>query len=323
MEKTLNNNPSFWIKNIPIYGDLILAPMDGISDLPFRTITRRIGSAASYTEFVNCIDVVQNQPGIASKVAFREEERPVVIQVFDEDPDRMVEAGLKLMEFKPDVLDVNMGCPSKDVAGRGAGAGLLRQPQKIAEIFKKLTRVIPVPVTGKIRLGWDESSKNYLEVVKMIEDNGGSLVAVHARTKSQSYGGQADWESIAEIKQNVRIPVIGNGDVHTIADIELMKSLTGCDGVMIGRAAIENPWIFARRDRDTVPIKEVQETLIFHLNEMLNFYGPRGLIIFRKYIKGYLRPYKVNPALLRSVLTCDDLSMANAGLEDIFATIQP
>ena len=322
MEKPQNNIPSFWIKDIPIYGDLILAPMDGISDLPFRSITRGLGSAASYTEFVNAIDVVQNHPNIPLKVAFKESERPVVIQVFDDDPDRMVEAALKLMEFKPDVLDVNMGCPSKDVTGRGAGAGLLRQPQKIAEIFRKLTRSIPVPVTGKIRLGWDEASRNYLEVVKIIEDNGGSLVAVHARTKVQSYGGQADWNSIAEIKQNVHIPVIGNGDVRSRADIEQMKKMTGCDGIMIGRAAIDNPWIFARRDREDVSLSEVQATFFCHLDQMLEFYGERGLILFRKYIKSYLRPYKVPPSILHAILTCEDVQAAKSGLVDIFAAIQ-
>jgi len=322
MEKPKNKNPCFWIKNIPIYGDLILAPMDGISDLPFRLLTRRIGSAASYTEFVNAMDVVQKHPNIASKVAFLEEERPVVIQIYDDNPDRMVEAAKRLMEYQPDVLDVNMGCPARDVSSRGAGAGLLRDPQKIAEIFRKLTSAIPVPVTGKIRLGWDEASKNYLEVVKIIEENGGSLVAVHARTKSQSYSGQPDWNSIAEIKQHVHIPVIGNGDVCTKADIERMKLLTGCDGIMIGRAAIENPWIFARLDRNEVLMSEVKDTLFFHLSQMLEFYGERGLIIFRKYIKSYLRPYQVYPELLHSLLICEDPGTALAGLGEVFTAIQ-
>ncbi len=321
MEKIQINDPTFWIKDIPIYGDLILAPMDGISDLPFRALTRKLGSAASYTEFVNAIDVVQKHPSIASKVAFRGAERPVVIQIFDDNPDRMVEAGLRLMEYGPDILDVNMGCPSKDVSGRGAGAGLLKEPRKIAEIFNKLTHALAIPVTGKIRLGWDESSKNYLEVAKMIEDNGGCLIAVHARTKSQSYSGQADWNSIAEIKKNVNIPVIGNGDVRTTEDIERLKLQTGCDGIMIGRAAIENPWIFSRRNRDQVSISEVHDTLFYHLGQMLEFYGERGLIIFRKYIKSYLRPYKISPLLLHSMLTCEDPASVKDDLTEIFTTL--
>ena len=321
MEKDKNSAPSFWIRDIPIYGDLILAPMDGISDLPFRTLTRQIGSAISYTEFVNAIDVVHNHPSIAQKVAFGELERPVVIQVFDDDPDRIVEAALRLMQFKPDILDINMGCPAKDVSGRGAGAGLLRQPEKIAEIFRKLTRVIPVPVTGKIRLGWDEATKNYLEVAKIIEDNGGSLVAVHARTKVQSYSGRADWITIAEIKEKVKIPVLGNGDVRTCEDIERMRSTTGCDGIMIGRAAIDNPWILARIDRENVPISEVRATIFSHLNQMLDLYGEHGLIMFRKYIKSYLRPYQIPRAIIYPLLISEEVSFVKSNLSEIFAAM--
>ena len=163
--------------------------MDGFSDMPFRSVCRELGSAASYTEFVNAIDVVQRNRGVmqrvAKRVAFLPQERPVGFQLFDNDPDRLLEAALRLMERQPDFIDINLGCSDRSVSGRGAGAGLLRTPERIAEIMRKLTARLPVPVTAKMRLGWDEASRNYLEVAKIVQDNGGALLAVHARTRKQ------------------------------------------------------------------------------------------------------------------------------------------
>ncbi len=322
MERTNSSNPSFWVREIPVYGDLILAPMDGVSDLPFRQLTRQLGSAMSYTEFVNAIDVVQSHPTIERRLAYQVTERPVVFQIFDDDPDRIVEASLRLLRYQPDIIDINMGCPSREVAGRGAGAGLLRRPDKIAEIFRKLTKVLPIPVTGKIRLGWDEKSRNYLEVVKAIADNGGSLVAVHARTKDQAYSGGADWDAIAAIKGAVTIPVIGNGDVRTEADCKRLRSLTGCDGVMIGRAALENPWLFSHLDRCDVPPDQVRSTMVQHFNLMLDFYGQRGLLLFRTFIKGYLRPYLLPPEVIKSFVTCERPDIFLQLVDSTFEKIQ-
>jgi tRNA-dihydrouridine synthase B len=321
MENQTNKPVAFWVKNIPVYGDLVLAPMDGVSDLPFRSLAWELGSAMNYTEFVNAIDVVRDLQSVEQRLAYREDQRPVVFQIFDDDPDRLVEAGLRLMQYHPDILDINMGCPSKDVAGRGAGAGLLRRPEKIAEIFRKLTRALPIPVTGKIRLGWDEASKNYLEVAKIIEDNGGSLIAVHARTKIQGYAGDADWDSIARIKETVNIPVLGNGDVCSVLDIENIKSLSRCDGVMIGRSAIDNPWIFSRMDRSNVSLISLRQVVLMHLDQMLDFYGERGLIMFRKFLKGYLRPFSINPNELRNLLTCIDIPAFKSLLESTFSKL--
>ncbi len=306
MEQKNNLKPAFKVRDIPVFGDLILAPMDGVSDLPLRTLARQLGSAMSYTEFVNAIDVLQGHPSVVRRLAFRENERPVVFQIFDDDPERLVDASLKLLKYKPDILDINMGCPSREVAGRGAGAGLLRNPSKIGEIFRKLTKALPIPITGKIRLGWDEGNKNYLDVVRIIEDNGGSLVAVHARTKSQGYAGRAEWEAIAEIKQAVSIPVVGNGDVRTVADYRRLKALTGCDGVMIGRSALENPWLFSCLDREDVPPEQARAVMLGHFRHMLDFYGERGLLLFRKFIKGYLRPYSLAPEAIKTLVTCEN-----------------
>ncbi len=300
-------NPSFRIGNIPVYGDLVLAPMDGFSDLPFRSLVRELGSAVSYTEFINIQDVLSKKKALQYQLSYRPEERPVIYQIYDDDPARILKGTLMLMKWRPDVIDINMGCSAKAVAGRGAGAGLLKEPEKIAEIFRELTRVLDIPVTGKIRLGWDQHSKNYLEVAQTIEENGGKMVAVHGRTRSQDYRQRANWDAIAEIKQAVTIPVIGNGDICLAADIERMLEHTGCDAVMIGRAAIDNPWIFQRLERDQVPREEERRFIFHHLERMLEFYGDEnGLRRFRKYIKSYLRPYPIEPDGMKQLLTSED-----------------
>ena len=243
----------------------------------------------SYTEFINALDVLQDHPCLAQKFAYQETERPVVFQIFDNDPQRLLETALRVQELGPDIIDINMGCSVSSVSGRGAGAGLLRTPVKVARIFRLLSRHLEIPITGKIRLGWDDDQRNYRLIARIIEENGGSLVAVHGRTKTQGYGGVADWDAIAEIKQTVSIPVIGNGDIRSVTDIQRMKSTTGCDGVMIGRAAIGNPWIFSGLDRWQVPPKQVGATMLEHLNAMLAFYeGDYGLVLFRKHASRYL-----------------------------------
>lgn len=298
----------FAIKDIPIYGDLILSPMDGYSDLPFRVVCRELGSAMSYTEFINALDILQGHPFVHQKLAFLPSEQPVVFQIFDNNPKRLLEVALRLCERGPAVIDINLGCSSKNVSGRGAGAGLLRTPLKIARIFRMLSRALSVPVTAKMRLGWDEDSRNYLLVARIIQENGGALIAVHGRTRQQGYRGQADWEAIAEIRQAVSVPVIANGDVRTVADIERIKALTGCPAVMIGRGAVGNPWIFSRLDRDQVPFEDVRRVLRRHLELSLDFYGAeRGLVVFRKHARRYLAPYDLPKETHERLMTTVDV----------------
>ncbi len=304
-ENNLTPGITFTVRDVPVRGDLILAPMDGYSDLPFRLLARSLGSAMSYTEFLNGIDVVYGHPHLHERVAYAEGERPVVFQVLDDDVERMIRAAHKLRALNPDILDINMGCSARRVSNRGAGSALLRTPEKIAEIFSRLTREMDIPITGKIRLGWDDGSLNYLDVAKTIEDNGGSLIAVHGRTREQAYGGDANWDAIAEVKRHVRVPVIANGDVRSAADIERIKAHTGCDGVMIGRAAVQNPWLFSRVERADVSTELVYQTLKEHLGRMLAFYGDeRGLVLFRKYAARYLEPYMTSRDQRGALLTC-------------------
>jgi len=294
--------PTFHVRNLPIHGDAILAPMSGYSDLPFRSICRELGSAMSYTEFVPAPGLLAGAEAVFRRLIFTPGERPITFQIFGANEDELTEAARRIEPLGPDIIDVNMGCWADTVALHGAGAGLLCEPAKIGRIFAKLIRSVSVPVTGKIRLGWDDALRNYLEVAKALEDNGASLIAVHGRTKAQGYKGNADWDAIAEVKAAVKIPVVGSGDVKRPADIDRLKRHTGVEAVMIGRAAIGNPWIFARRERRDVPFAEVAAMIRKHLALSLEFYGlQEGFMLFRRHAHKYIFAIPMADAL-RNVL---------------------
>jgi tRNA-dihydrouridine synthase B len=298
----MTSSPLFHIRDLPIYGDALLAPMDGYSDWPFRSICRGLGSAMSYTEFVDVQKILSRSKQPAKKFYFEESERPIAFQLYGDDPDEILEAALKVQELRPDIIDINMGCPAKTVARRGAGVGMMRSPLKIARTFRKLTAALKIPVTGKIRLGWDDF-RSYRLIARIVEENGGALIALHARTKEQRYAGQANWDAIAEVKSLVKIPVIGNGDVRTVADIARMKEYTNCDAVMIGRGAVANPWIFAGLDREQVPPEEVQSVVHEHLKRNVQFYGEAdGRRLFRKHAIQYLMMQSLSRETRKQIL---------------------
>ena len=309
MEEKLPNErkPSFYVRDIPIYGDTILSPMARYSDVPFRTLCRAHGSAMNYTEFVPAGALLHPENSMWRRLDVRPGgEKPMVFQIFGFDAQELLEAALVIQEWGPDIIDINMGCSAPQVSEYGAGVGMMRKPKLVEETFRLLTRHLEVPVTGKIRLGWDESSKNFLEIAHIMEDNGASLVAIHGRTRAQKYMGEADWDPIAELKQSVSIPVIGNGDVKTAVDIDRMKAHTGCDAVMIGRAAVGNPWIFERKAREDVIFAEIMAGIRLHLQEMLAYYGDSaGLRRFHRHLKKYLSGLALKPYLYR-LLEVDD-----------------
>jgi tRNA-dihydrouridine synthase B len=297
--------PLFFVRNVPVHGDLILSPMAGFSDMPYRLICRELGSALSYTEFVSVDAILHANERTMQMLKFDPSESPMSFQIFGRGVKQILEAALRIQELGPDMIDINMGCSAPKVAGGGAGAGLLRKPALIAKIFANLTRSLAIPVTGKIRLGWDEDSLNYLEVARLLEDNGAAMIAVHGRTKAQAYKGEANWQAIAEIKQAVNVPVVGNGDVRCVADIDRIKRQTQCDAVMIGRAAIGNPWIFQRKDIDQVTFAEKEAMIYRHLGLMLDFYGPeRGLILFRKHVVKYIKGLAGSAEVKNELVTC-------------------
>ncbi|MDE3089716.1 MAG: tRNA dihydrouridine synthase DusB, partial [Chloroflexota bacterium] len=319
--KPFGSVPNFHVREIPIYGDLILSPMDGFSDLPFRLICRELGSAMSYTEFVNVINLQgHGKPHSVSalKLKYDPSERPMTFQIYGYDEDLLVDAAIRLQDLGPDIIDINMGCYVKDIARRGAGSGMLLYPDKIARVFARLSNSLRVPVTGKIRLGWDDTKRNHVQVAKILEENGASLIAVHGRTKAQAYQGAADWDAIAEVKQAVKIPVLGNGDVRTVADIARIQAHTGCNGVMIGRAAIGNPWIFARKDREQVTAAEKIAVLRRHLALNLDFYGPDlGLLLFRKHAARYVQNLTGEEKPRVPLFTCKTLEEFDRMLIDL------
>jgi len=318
----MSGNPlNIVIDGLDITGDLVLAPMDGYTSWPFRSLCRELGSSISYTEFVKAEDVLQRPHYIREKIHFTESERPIFIQIYGNNPETIVEAAQQLQEAGPDAIDINMGCPNRSIAGRGAGAGLMRTPKKAARIMKTLKSTLEVPVTAKIRLGWQDC-QNGLLLARIVEEYGGSMVAVHARSKEQGHQGDPDLAALAEIKETLSIPVLGNGGILTTHDIQSMKNATGCDGVMIGRGAIENPWIFSRRMREDIKPIEVQELLLEHLERSLSFYGPEnGLVLFRKFAAGYLKPYDLDRETRRELLTEVDAGKFKSLVREIIIKI--
>ncbi len=313
---TCMSEPTFFVGDVPVYGDVILSPMAGYSDVPYRALCRSYGSAMHYTEFVPVDSLLGRRihERYYRRLDKKPGEKPMVFQIFGNDAQNLLAGAQRLEALEPDIIDINMGCSTRKVSGRGAGVGMMPQPELVAETFRLLTTHLSVPVTGKIRLGWEESRKNYLEIAHIMEDNGAALIAMHARTKTQKYGGKADWDAIAELQAAVSVPVIGNGDVQTPADIDRMKAHTGCDAVMIGRAAMGNPWIFARIPNDDVSYGEVVTAVRFHLSEMVAYYGETdGVILFRKHLKRYLRPFAFTQSFLPEMLAVQ----TQAELEDV------
>lgn len=311
----------FKVADIPIQFHLILAPMDGLTDHPFREMIKRFHPGIIFSEFINAYDYLNNHPFFPQQIVFSEGQRPFAYQIFDNSPDRILQTALYLETKNPDFIDINMGCSAKTVANRGAGAGLLKEPATIKQIMSLLTRELSVPITAKIRLGWDETSLNYLSISKLLEDYGCAMISVHGRTKKQGYQGSADWDAIAEVKQNVKIPVLANGDVNSMADVHNILKITNCDGVMIGRSALKNPWIFAGLDIDQITMEEKMDLLAEHLDLMTGFYGlESGLILFRKYIKFYVDVSSLGKELRSEIYSQNDAFKLKAILFDIANT---
>ena len=294
----------FYIGDIPIHGRLILAPMDGLSDTVFRRITRQLGSAYSVSEFINTLDFMYSKVYQRKRLFFHEDERPFVAQILDNDPVRMAENAAYIQErFKPDMIDVNLGCPARTVSGRGAGCALMKSPELVKQIFEQVCKAVTVPVTAKIRLGWDDNSMNYMEIASIVVERGAKAVAMHARTKKMAFGKTVRWEHIATLKKAMPVPVIGNGEVRSVADAKRMFEETGCDAVMIGRAAKANPWIFSWRDREQVAVEEVFYLARYQLRQMLEVNPENAIMPFRKYLKAYLEPYNLPRDEMKTLLT--------------------
>ena len=230
------------------FGDrpLFLAPMEDVTDTSFRYICKKFGADMVYTEFVSSDALVRDVPKSLAKFAIYDYERPIGIQIYGHLPDAMVDSAVKVERANPDVIDINFGCPVKKIAGRGAGSGMLREPDKVVEITRRVVEAVHTPVTVKTRLGWDENSKIIVDLAERLQDAGIAALTIHGRTRSQMYKGEADWSLIGAVKNNPRmhIPIIGNGDIRTPQDAKNAFDRYGVDAIMIGRASFGHPWIF-------------------------------------------------------------------------------
>ena len=286
------------IATLALSNNLILAPLAGISDLPFRTIVRRFGCGLCYSEMVSADGIVRGQKKTLDILRSGPGDRPLIAQVFGSDPG-VLAAAAQIIEERglADAVDINMGCPVKPVIRRGAGAALMREPGRVRLIVREARGSIRIPLTVKIRSGWSPKEKNALEIARIAEEEGADAVAVHPRTASQGFGGRSDWSVIAEVKAALRIPVIGNGDVEAPEDASALLEKTGCDGIMIGRAALGNPWIFRNALRhlagegiERANLEEKRRIIAEHLEMSVGRYGElTGVKNFRKHLFWYTK----------------------------------
>ncbi len=285
------------IGQVNIDKPLCLAPMEDVTELPFRIICKRLGADIVYTEFTSSEGLIREIPRIMEKVRICDEERPVSIQIFGGRPEAMGGAAEVIEKLNPDFIDINCGCWVKNHVARNEGAGLLRDLPLFESVVKATVKGTKLPVTVKTRLGWDENSIVITDVAKMVENVGAKALTLHCRTRSQAHSGFADWNWLEKIKKVIKIPLIGNGDVTSPEDVKAMFE-TGCDGVMIGRGAIANPWIFRQakhylKTGTLEPEPTIEEKInmcIEHLRLNVQYKGERyGVLTFRKHYVGYLK----------------------------------
>jgi len=280
--------------HIQLSGNLILAPLSGISDYPFRQVAREHGCSLTFTEMVSADGLIRKGK---SFLRIGESEHPVSVQLFGANPEVLAEAARIAESMGADAIDINMGCPAKQIVGPGAGADLMRFPKKAKEILTAVRRATKGPLTVKIRSGWDEEHINAVEISQISEECGVDAVSIHPRTKVQGYGGRANWDLIGKVKKAVRIPVVGNGDITTRLLAKKMLEETGCDGVMIGRGALGNPWIFGLKgwgDGQVEPtppsLGERQEIIRHHFTLVQAYHGERWAVRkFQKHLYWYTK----------------------------------
>lgn len=320
--------------NIELEVPLALAPMAGITDLPFRVICRELGSGFTVSEMVSAKGLLYKNVKTFDMLRIDEGERPTAIQLFGSDPHELARAAKTVEAAGADIIDFNMGCPMPKVVNNGDGSALMKNPELAYEILARMSDAVTVPVTVKFRSGWSDNSVNAVEIAQKAEKAGVAAVAVHARTREQYYTGRADWSVIRDVKHAIKIPVFGNGDIKSAADGERMLNETGCDGLMIGRGADGNPWIFAElramllgeEAPDSPDLRQRFAMVIRHLEMLIEFKGERIAVKeMRRHINAYIKglphsaEYRAKFNLIESESDCRNmLEEYSAKIEEQF-----
>lgn len=298
------------IGTVKIDGNLVLGPMAGVTDLSFRVLCKEQGADLIYTEMVSAKGIRYNNKNTESLLYVKEEERPVVLQLFGADPYIMSETAKRIEHRNFDILDINMGCPVPKVVNNKEGSALMKEPGLVGEIVHAVSTAINKPLTVKIRKGFSESTVNAVEIAKIAEANGAAAIAVHGRTREQYYSGKADWNVIRAVKEAVSVPVIGNGDVFTPEDALRLMRETGCDGIMLARGVRGNPWLFSQIkefiETGTIPdkpsVKEAVDMMLGHARLSIEYKGEYiGIREMRKHVAWYTAGYPLAAKLRRRV----------------------
>ncbi|MDO8520165.1 MAG: tRNA dihydrouridine synthase DusB [Deltaproteobacteria bacterium] len=298
------------IGNLKIPHCLIMAPMCGITHKAFRKMIKGYGGGLVMTQMVSAKAITMGDAKSRKLLEFDESERPVGFQVFGNNADTLAEAAGIMQELGPDLIDLNMGCPAKKIVDDGGGSALLRNENLAREIFVKMRKILKIPFTVKMRSGWDREFEDAIRIAQIAQDSGVDAVALHARTRAQGYSGKANWDLIRDFKRELSIPVIGNGDVETIADASRMLSETGCDAVMVGRAAVSEPWFFKSYldQKEYQPSSgEIRDLILSQYEEFFRYFGqPTGIKQMRKHLCAYTKGVRDGSVFRNKIISMEE-----------------